>query len=121
MTTGACRASIGPGRASTSSATRPSTTATPSATTTGSRSLREGDQIRIGRWSAPFETVRRYLVTGQVEAGRNRALAHDAIVTAMTQIKRWGPTATSSATSPTGKAARAAVVEMMERYGRGRA
>ena len=35
-------------------------------------SLRSGDQIRVGRWSAPFETVRRYLVTGQVEAGRNR-------------------------------------------------
>ena len=54
-------------------------------------SLRIGDRVRIGRWSAPFETVRRYLVTGQVEAGRNRALAHDAIVTAMTQINRWGP------------------------------
>ena len=32
-------------------------------------SLRIGDQVRIGRWSAPFDTVRRYLVTGQV-AGR---------------------------------------------------
>jgi hypothetical protein len=44
--------------------------------------LRVGDRIRIGRWSAPFEVVRRYLVTGQVEAGRGRALAHDAIVNA---------------------------------------
>jgi len=31
------------------------------------------------------------LVTGQVAAGRNRALAHDTIVTAMTQLRRWGP------------------------------
>ena len=70
----------------------------------------------MGRWTAPFETVRRYLVTGQVEAGRSRALAHDAIVNAMTQISRWGPTARSSAISPNGPAARAAVSALMERY-----
>ena len=52
--------------------------------------LREGDRIRWGRWSAPFDVVRRYLVTGQVEAGRQRQIAHDAIVTAMTQLRRWG-------------------------------
>jgi hypothetical protein len=79
-------------------------------------SLREGDRIRIGRWSAPFETVRRYLVTGQVEAGRNRALAHDAIVTAMTQIKRWGSDASVFGDLPDWKAARTAVEDMMERY-----
>jgi hypothetical protein len=84
-------------------------------------SLREGDRIRIGRWTAPFETVRRYLVTGQVEAGRNRALAHDAIVTAMTQIKRWGTNADIFGDLPDWKAARAAVVELMERYARIRA
>ena len=84
-------------------------------------SLRVGDRVRIGRWSAPFETVRRYLVTGQVEAGRNRALAHDAIVTAMTQINRWGPDADIFGDLPDWKAARLAVVELMERYGRGRA
>jgi hypothetical protein len=83
-------------------------------------SLRVGDQVRIARWSAPFETVRRYLVTGQVEAGRNRALAHDAIVTAMTQIKRWGADGDIFGDLPDWKAARAAVVELMERYGRGR-
>ena len=55
--------------------------------------LREGDRLRWGRWTAPFDTVRRYLVTGQVDAGRNRQLAHDVIVTAMTQISRWGPNA----------------------------
>ena len=83
-------------------------------------SLRSGDRIRIGRWTAPFETVRRYLVTGQVEAGRNRQLAHDAIVTAMTQIRRWGPDADIFGDLPDWKAARHAVVEMMERYARGR-
>jgi hypothetical protein len=83
-------------------------------------SLRFGDQIRIGRWSAPFETVRRYLVTGQVNAGRNRALAHDAIVTAMTQLRRWGPDGDIFGDLPDWKAARAAVVEVMERYARAR-
>jgi hypothetical protein len=83
-------------------------------------SLRTGDRVRIGTWSAPFETVRRYLVTGQVEAGRNRALAHDAIVTAMTQINRWGPDGDIFGDQPDWKAARAAVVELMERYARGR-
>lgn len=83
-------------------------------------SLREGDRIRIDRWSAPFETVRRYLVTGQVEAGRNRALAHDAIVTAMTQIRRWGRDGEIFGDLPDWKAARAAVVELMERYARPR-
>jgi hypothetical protein len=84
-------------------------------------SLREGDRIRIGRWSAPFDTVRRYLVTGQVEAGRNRALAHDAIVTAMTQIRRWGVDGDIFGDLPDWKVARTAVSDLMERYGRGRA
>lgn len=83
--------------------------------------LRVGDQIRIGRWSAPFETVRRYLVTGQVEAGRNRALAHDAIVTAMTQIRRWGPDGLILGDMPEWSEARAAVVALMERFARIRA
>ena len=48
--------------------------------------LREHDRIRIGRWSAPFDLVRRYLVTGIVDAGRNRLAQHNSIVTAMTQI-----------------------------------
>lgn len=79
-------------------------------------SLRVGDGIRIGRWTAPFETVRRYLVTGQIEAGRNRALAHDAIVTAMTQLKRWGPDGDIFGDQPNWKVARAAVTDLMERY-----
>ena len=81
--------------------------------------LREGDRIRIGRWSAPFDTVRRYLVTGQVEAGRHRALAHDSIVTAMTQLRRWGPAGVILGDQPEWAAARAAVVDMMDRYARG--
>jgi hypothetical protein len=83
-------------------------------------SLREGDRIRIERWSAPFETVRRYLVTGQVEAGRNRALQHDIIVTAMTQIRRWGTTGEVFGDQPEWAAARTAVAELMERYATGR-
>ncbi len=83
-------------------------------------SLRQGDRIVIGRWTAPFETVRRYLVTGQVDAGRNRVLAHDTIVMAMTQIRRWGPDGQILGDMPEWEAARAAIVAMMERYGRGR-
>jgi hypothetical protein len=56
-------------------------------------SLREGDRIRIGRWTAPFDLVRRYLVTGNVEAGNRRTFEHNAIVTAMAQIKRFGANA----------------------------
>jgi len=83
-------------------------------------SLREGDRLRVGRWSAPFDVVRRYLVTGQVEAGRGRQLAHDAIVTAMTQLRRWGGSADVFGDQPEWAAARAAVSELMERYARRR-
>ena len=83
--------------------------------------LREGDRIRIGRWSAPFETVRRYLVTGQVEAGRNRALAHDMIVTAMTQLRRWGAEGVILGDQPEWAEARVAVTRLMEHYARRRA
>jgi len=79
-------------------------------------SLREGDRIRIDRWFANFEVVRRYLVTGQVDAGRGRALAHDAIVNAMTQIKRWGPNGVVLGDQPEWAAARFAVSQLMERY-----
>ncbi len=82
--------------------------------------LREGERVRIGRWRAPFDLVRRYLVTGVVEAGRSRAARHDAIVTAMTQLARWGPSATVFGDQPEWVEARAAVVDLMERYHRGR-
>jgi hypothetical protein len=60
--------------------------------------------------------VRRYLVTGQVNAGRGRALAHDAIVNAMTQIGRWGSSGTVFGDQPEWAAARMAVSQLMERY-----
>jgi len=82
--------------------------------------LREGDRIRIGRWTARFDAVRRYLVTGAVEGGRGRALEHDAIVTAMTQLRRWGPNGAIFGDEPVWAEARAAVSEIMERYHRRR-
>jgi hypothetical protein len=82
--------------------------------------LREGDKLRWGRWTAPYDTVRRYLVTGQIDAGRNRRLAHDLIVTAMTQLKRWGADGEIFGDQPEWQAARAAVSELMERYAVGR-
>lgn len=83
-------------------------------------SLRFGDRIRIGRFVAPFDLVRRYLVTGSMDGGRRRAATHDAIVTAMAQIGRWGTDATILGDQPEWQAARAAVSELMERYASGR-
>lgn len=82
--------------------------------------LRRGDRIIIGRWTAPFELVRRYLVTGLVEGGRTRTAAHNAVVTAMAQLARWGLDARLVPDQPEWAEARAAVAELMERYHRGR-
>jgi len=84
-------------------------------------SLREGDRIRIGRWTAPFDVVRRYLVTGSLEGGRSRVFEHNSIVTAMTQLRRWGSEASILADQPEWQAARAAVSDLLERYQRRRA
>jgi hypothetical protein len=84
-------------------------------------SLREGDGVRIGRWRAPFDVVRRYLVTGIVDGGRLRSARHDAIVSAMTQIARWGTNAQVFGDQPEWAEARTAVAALMERYHRGRA
>ena len=84
-------------------------------------SLREGDGVRIGRWRAPFDVVRHYLVTGVVDGGRLRSARHDAIVSAMTQIARWGTNAQIFGDQPEWAEARAAVATLMERYHRGRA
>ncbi len=84
-------------------------------------SLREGDRIRIGHWRAPFDLVRRYLVTGVVDAGRSRAARHDAIVTAMSQLARWGPEVPVVGDQAEWAQARAAVSTLMERYHRARA
>ena len=80
-----------------------------------------GDGVRIGRWRAPFDVVRRYLVTGIVDGGRLRQARHDAIVSAMTQIARWGTNAQIFGDQPEWAEARIAVAALMERYQRGRA
>jgi hypothetical protein len=82
--------------------------------------LREGDRLRVDRWSAPFDVVRHYLVTGQVDGGRHRQMAHDALVTAMTQLRRFGPDADILGDQPEWAAARTAVSQLLERYSAGR-
>jgi hypothetical protein len=82
-------------------------------------SLREGDRIRIGRHHAPFDLVRRYLVTGTVDAGRRRTLQHNAVVTAMKQLARWGDQPSIVGDQAEWAEARAAVTRLMERYHRG--
>lgn len=79
-------------------------------------SLREGSRIRIGGWTAPFDLVRRYLVTGALDGGRGRQFEHDLIVTAMTQLARFGPDAQILGDQPEWKRARDAVADLMERY-----
>ena len=79
-------------------------------------SLRDHDRIRIGRWSAPFDLVRRYLVTGVVDAGRNRLAQHNAVVMAMTQIQRWGREPQILGDQDEWRAARDAVAQLMDRY-----
>ncbi len=78
--------------------------------------LREHDRLRIGRWHAPYDLVRRYLVTGVVDAGRNRLAQHNAIVMAMTQIQRWGPDPEILGDQEEWRAARDAVAQLMDRY-----
>ncbi|HUQ79057.1 MAG TPA: hypothetical protein VM427_09350 [Patescibacteria group bacterium] len=84
-------------------------------------SLRAGDMIRIGKWQAPFDLVRRYLVTGALDGGRRRAYEHSAIVTAMSQLKRWGPGADIFGDQAEWQAARQAVTDLLERFQRGSA
>jgi hypothetical protein len=81
-------------------------------------SLREGDRIRIGRWTASFDVVRRYLVTGAVDGGKRRAYEHNMIVTAMTQIRRFGTNPDIMGDQPEWQASREAVSVLMERYHR---
>lgn len=81
-------------------------------------SMRHGDQIRIGRWEAPFDLVRRYLVTGALDGGRRRSYQHSAIVTAMAQVGRWGPNAEIFGDQQEWREAREIVSELMENYTR---
>ena len=81
--------------------------------------LRVHDRIRIGRWDAPFDQVRRYLVTGALDGGRNRLAQHNAIVMAMAQIARWGHQAQVLGDTHEWREAREAVTALMERFHRG--
>ena len=81
-------------------------------------SLRAGDLIRIDRWQAPFDLVRRYLVTGTIDGGHKRSYQHSAVVTAMSQIKRWGADADIFGDQEEWRAARVAVTALLERYHR---
>lgn len=81
-------------------------------------SMRVGDRIRIGRWEAPFDLVRRYLVTGALDGGRRRTFQHSAIVTAMAQIGRWGAEAEIFGDQQEWRDAREAVSELMDRFQR---
>ena len=83
-------------------------------------SLRSGEMIRIGRWQAPFDLVRRYLVTGAMDGGRRRSYQHSAIVNAMAQLKRFGPSAEIFGDQAEWREARQAVTDLLERYQRGR-
>ena len=84
--------------------------------------LRVGDRIRIGDGWAPFDLVRRYLVTGVVDGGRGRRFQHDAIVMAISQVARWGTGEIDVfADQDDWRAARLAVTRLMERYHRHRA
>lgn len=80
--------------------------------------LRSHDRIRIGRWTAPFELVRRYLVTGVVDAGRARLERHTAILNAMVQVSRFGAGAMILGDQREWQEARAEVEAVMERYHR---
>ena len=82
--------------------------------------LREHDMIRIGRWMAPFDMVRQYLVTGAFDAGRNRLAQHNSIVMAMTQLQRWGRNPDVFGDQEEWRVARDAVSELMDRYHRDR-
>jgi hypothetical protein len=83
-------------------------------------SLRQGDRIRVGRWYAPFDLVRRYLVTGAVDGGRGRTFQHDTVVNAMTQLARWGQGAAAAIIGDQAewREARDEVSALLERYHR---
>ena len=81
-------------------------------------SMRIGDRIRIGRWEAPFDLVRRYLVTGAIDGGRRRSFQHSAIVTAMAQVGRWGADAEILGDQQEWREARKVIAELLERYQR---
>jgi hypothetical protein len=66
--------------------------------------LRDGDEIVIERWRAPFALTRRYLVTGQWDGGRDRAYAHNALIVAMVGASREAEGGAATTTPPGGVA-----------------
>ena len=82
--------------------------------------LRDGDEIRIATWRAPYDLTRRYLVTGQWEGGRAREYAHNAVVLAMVGASRAAAAeAAGTGTAPSSgdlATARHAVDDLRERY-----
>ncbi len=66
--------------------------------------LRDGDEIVVGRWRAPWDLTRRYLVTGQWDGGTARTLVHNAVIIAMVGAAReqasGGPEEPAAAPQP---------------------
>ena len=44
--------------------------------------------LAVGRWLAPFDLTRRYMVTGQWDGGAGRTYVHNAVITAMVSATR---------------------------------
>ena len=82
--------------------------------------MRINDRIRFGSWEAPYDLVRRYLVTGMYDAGRERLALHNAILRAMSHGERHGLGTELIGETEDGRAARTALAEVMERYHRTR-
>ena len=80
--------------------------------------LREGDRVRVERWTAPYDLVRRYLVLGVVDGGHSRRVLHNALLMAMSQVARFGPDVVLVGDQPEWAEARAALARLMERYHR---
>lgn len=80
--------------------------------------LREGDLVRVGRWKVPFDLLRQYLVLGTIDGGRARRQRHDAVLTAMGQLAKWGRDCVVLGDQADWAEARAALVDLMERYHR---
>ncbi len=85
--------------------------------------LRDGDEIRIGAWRAPYDLTRRYLVTGQWEGGRAREYAHNAVVLAMVAASRAANAEDAGSTADLSSGdlavARRAVEDLRERFAAG--
>jgi hypothetical protein len=62
--------------------------------------LRGGDEITIGRWRAPYDLTRRYLVTGQWDGGAARTYVHNAVILAMVGASRDAAEGKTTAPAP---------------------